>query len=189
MYSASLRDKLLELRELVDANLVESAEQQQRSYNGSESNIEIQVGQQVLLNNLTRGKLDPQWTGPWNVTAHKGPSTIWLKMRSTERAVHINRVRPLLTEEGADHRVLTDWSPTLFCHEGSIPTLPLVENQLGELNYESAGGNLPSPDAATDTPGSSLGFPPGTPPPLPTTTRSGRHVKPLQRYGYDDRCL
>ena len=119
-YSAVLRGKILELRELVNANQVESADQQQKSYLGCKPNIS--VGQKVLLSNPTKGKLGHRWTGPWKVTALKGPTTIVLKMGCTERVVHANRVRPLLIDEdaGADHGVLTDWSPPLF-HYNVLP--------------------------------------------------------------------
>ena len=80
------------------------------------------VGQQVLLNNPTKGKLDLRWTGPWIVTALKGPSTISLRIGSTERAVHVNQLHPLLTEEGVDHGMLAGWSPPMFHHEESAPS-------------------------------------------------------------------
>lgn len=161
-YSTSLRNKVFELRELVDANLVEAADRQQRYYQGCESNTKLSVGQQVLLNNPTRGKLDPRWTGPWTITALKGPSTIVLKLGSTERAVHINRVRPLLAEDTAGSPVLTDWSPPLFSHEECLPPQP-------PSHQVQPAPNLPQAHV----------------PPLPVTTRSGRIVRPVQRYGRD----
>ena len=119
-YSAVLRGKILEQRELVNANQVESADQQQKSYLGCKPSIS--AGQKVLLNNPTKGKLGIRWMGPWKVTALKGPTTIVLKMGCTERVVHANRVRPLLIDEdaGADHGVQTDWSPPLF-HYNVLP--------------------------------------------------------------------
>jgi len=58
-----------------------------------------------------------QWTGPWIVRALRGPSVL-LKMGITERAVHINRVCPLLTDEfkNQSEPVAADWTP-LFNHE------------------------------------------------------------------------
>ena len=173
-YSAVLRGKILELRELVNANQVESADQQQKSYLGCKPSIS--VGQKVLLNNPTKGKLGLRWTGPWKVTALKGPTTIVLKMGCTERVVHANRVRPLLIDEdaGADHGVLTDWSPPLFHYNENVSTPSLVENEQAEQNQESTVRT--SPPDVEETPSS--------PPPLPITTRSGRQVKPVQRYGH-----
>lgn len=89
-YSLNLKHKL-ELREMVDANIVESAERQQQFYKSCESRARLEV----LLGNPTKGKLDSQWTGPWIVRALRGPSTVLLKMGITERTVHINRVCPL----------------------------------------------------------------------------------------------
>ena len=67
-YSSRLQGKLLELRELVEANTMETASKQKQSYrgNGNES-MKLQVGQEVLLDNPTKGKLDQHWTGPWIV--------------------------------------------------------------------------------------------------------------------------
>ena len=183
-YSACLKSKVLELRELVDANLVESADQQRRSYHGSEWNVKIRVGQQVLLNNPTKGKLDPRWTGPWIVTALQGSTTVLLKMGSTERAVHINRVRPLLTEEGVDHRVLPDWSPPLFHHEECPPSPPLAENQQDDPTQGTAATGLSIPDIVEESSAGPHRPHPESSPPRSVTTRSGRLVKPVQRYGH-----
>ena len=103
----------------MDANIVESAERQQQFYEGCESRARLEVGQQVLLENPSKGKLDPRWTGPWIVIALRGPSTVLLKMGITERAVHINHVCPLLTDEFKNQTepVAADWTPPLFNHE------------------------------------------------------------------------
>ena len=58
-YSSQLRSKLLEIRELVDANMVKSSEQQQHYYKSS-SLPQLKEGQKVLLSNATKGKLDPR---------------------------------------------------------------------------------------------------------------------------------
>ena len=49
-YSSQLRSKLLEIRELVDANMVKYK---------SSSCPQLKEGQKVLLSNATKGKLDP----------------------------------------------------------------------------------------------------------------------------------
>ena len=110
-YSARLKCKLLELREMVDTNIVESAKRQCQSYRGSETRVKLRTGQQVLLNNPTKGKLDPRWTGPWTISDLKGPSTVLLRMGTTKRAVHINRVCPFLSEESGEQQVSTVWTP------------------------------------------------------------------------------
>ena len=64
-YSTCLKSKVLELRELVDANLVESADQQQQSYHGTELNVKVMQGWTTgLLNNPTKGQLTPGGLDP-----------------------------------------------------------------------------------------------------------------------------
>ena len=65
-YSHHLQRKLLEIRELVDANIVQSAGRQQH-FHTSAKPPHLRQGQRVLLNNPTKGKLDPRWTDPWVV--------------------------------------------------------------------------------------------------------------------------
>lgn len=184
-YSTSLRSKILELRELVDSNTVESAEHQRRCYQSSEAGVELKIGQQVLLNKPSRGKLDPHWTGPWVITGLKGPSTVLLKVGTTERAVHINRVRPLLTEDDCHQTVLSSWTPPLF-HQEEGAIIPTPVDQLEQQTN-------PQTDGATPIIPTDEGDPQGSPqeqdlipsvPSAPITTRSGRQVKPVQRYGW-----
>ena len=78
-YSHCLQGKLLELRELVEANIVESADTQQQNYHSGEPQ-KLRVGQEVLLDNPTKGKLDPRWTGPWEVKEVKGHLNVRIKM-------------------------------------------------------------------------------------------------------------
>jgi len=54
-YSSCLQGKLLELRELVEANTVEAAARQQLNHR-SKGQVKLKVGQEVLLDNP---KLDP----------------------------------------------------------------------------------------------------------------------------------
>lgn len=65
---------MLELRELVDANIVEAAKHQQH-HHSNEAGAKLRIRQEVLLNNPSKGKLDPRWTGLWVMTGLKGPST------------------------------------------------------------------------------------------------------------------
>ena len=104
-YSSSLKKKILELRELIEANIVESAEHQQLSHYNSVAGEKLKVGQEILLNNVTKGKLDPRWTG-------QGSSTVLLRISTMVRAVHINHVRPFLTEV-TDQTESTNWTPPI----------------------------------------------------------------------------
>ena len=94
-YSSQLQRKLLELKEIVEANIVEAASRQKECYKGQEP-AKLSVGQQVLLDDPTKGKLDPRWTGPWLVEEIKEPFTVKIRMGNSTRVVHINRIRPLL---------------------------------------------------------------------------------------------
>ena len=111
-YSNYLCQKLLDIRELVDANIVHSAERQHHHYHGKVPS-KLREGQKVLLNNPTKDKLDPRWTGPWVVLQCNDPTMVRLKMGTRTQTVHINRVRPLL-EEDKDADVSAQWSPPLF---------------------------------------------------------------------------
>ena len=123
-YSTNLRQKLLEIRELVDANIVQSADRQQHYYDGR-APPKLKEGQKVLLGNPTKGKLDPRWTGPWVVLQCIDPTTVKLKMGSRKQTVHINRVRPFL-EEDKDTIVSTQWSPPLFNNDNDENNLELT---------------------------------------------------------------
>ena len=81
-YSTVLCKKLLELRELVEANIVDSACCQQKKYHSGEPTILI-AGQKVLVDDPTRGKLDPRWTGPWTV--------VWQDAKSKDGRKGTNR--------------------------------------------------------------------------------------------------
>ena len=86
-----------------------STEQQQHYYHGK-APPNLKEGQKVLLDNPTKGKLDPCWTGPWVVLHCNDPTTVQLKMGSRKQTVHINQVCPLL-EEDKDADASAQWSP------------------------------------------------------------------------------
>ena len=67
----------------------------------------------MLLNNPTKGKLDPHWAGPWVVLQCDDPTTVRLKMGTGEQMAHIYHVC-LLLEENKDADVSAQWSPPLF---------------------------------------------------------------------------
>ena len=168
----------------MDANTVESAEHQRQYYRSSEAGAKLKTGQQVLLHNPVRGKLDPRWTGPWVIIGLRGLSTVLLKVGSSTRAVHINRVRPLLTGDVCDQTVSSDWTPPLFRHEeGAATFTPMDQEEQHNIPPTvgpptvSSGGEVPrespqEPELALSAP------------PVPLTTRSGRQVKPVQCYGW-----
>ena len=81
----------------------------------------------VLLDNPVKGKLDPRWTGPWTVVGLKKPSTVFLRVGTAVRGVHLNRIRPLLEGDIMDPVVPEDWTPPLF-QEGGCPAPPGGEN-------------------------------------------------------------
>ena len=179
-YSSNLKNKILELRDLVEANIVEAAEHQQLSRHSSVAGVELRIGQEVLLNNTTKKKLDPRWTGPYVVTELKGPSTVLLRIGTTVRAVHINHVRPLLTTEQRDQTESTNWTPPLFHHEEGLMTSTSeepLETQNDSLTVDPATPPLSEGENSREDPQE-----PGLVPPVPTapwTTRSGRLVKPV----------
>ena len=74
-YSYYLQRKLWEL---VDANIIQSAGRQQHFHTSAKPS-HLRQGQRVLLNNPTKGKLDPRWTGPWVVQWYENSTTLRLK--------------------------------------------------------------------------------------------------------------
>ena len=73
--------------------------------------VKLRLGQEDLLNNATKGKLDHRWTGTYIVTGFKGFSAVIMWIGITVRKVHINLVHPLLTEEKRDQTKSTNWTP------------------------------------------------------------------------------
>ena len=72
-YPSHLQAKLAEMRDFVEANLVESANRQATNYNKLSSTRHFAVGDHVWLSIPTARKLDPRWDGKWTITAVKGP--------------------------------------------------------------------------------------------------------------------
>ena len=186
-YCEQLKNKLALLREMVDTNLVESAGHQQHAYKGS-VRTPLKSGQQVLLSNPCAGKLDPRWTGPWLVKQMKEPSTVTLTMGSSERTVHLNRVRPLLTEDTDNCKVKADWTPPLFHYDVADESSPPGDD------LSSADDHLPATDQdhtlseevprEHSHPSVMVHHRQNSREPHPViTTRSGRVVRPVQRFG------
>ena len=112
-YFDNLQSKLAQLKELVESNVVKSAESQQKFYKASQSFRRLLPGDLVLLNNPRTGKLNFRWTGSWKM---KGNSTVLLSKGRVTQAVHVNRVRPLFTDisETEDGCLADGWSPPLI---------------------------------------------------------------------------
>ena len=146
-YSTVLCKKLLELRELVESNIVDSACRLQKAYHSGEP-ITLMAGQRVLVDNPTRGKLDAHWTGPWTVIQQDGTS-VRIRMGTKEQVVHVNRVRPLLQKDTSVSEEPGNWTPPLFQH---------VDSGNGQDDENPA---------------------------LLRTTRSGRIIRPPDRYGQE----
>ena len=146
----------------MEANTAQSTECQQFHYKSSQTFPQLQPNQKVLLSNPIKGKLSPRWTGPWAVLRMKSPTTVQLKMGAASRTFHINRVCPLMLEESRDHQVSSNWVPPLFTHE-EILLQPDQVNTSDETSADISTSEGPSE--------------------LPYITRSGRVVKPVERYG------
>ena len=99
-HSTVLCKKLLELRELVESNIVVSAYCLQKTYRSGES-ITLSANQKVLVDNPTCGKLDAHWTGPWTVIQQDGTS-VKIKMGAKKQVVHVNHVHPLLQKDTSE---------------------------------------------------------------------------------------
>ena len=176
---------------MVEANIVESAERLCQSYQGEGTCGKLQVGQRVLLDNPAKGKLDSRWTGPWTVVSLKKPTTVFLKVGTTVKGVHLNRIHPLLEGDIRDPVVPNDWTPPLF-QEGGCPASPGGENVDDSTSTDDdASANTSTleefaspmeqhPDVREQTVEelSSDGNA------AAVTTRSGRVVKPVKRFGW-----
>ena len=92
-YVSGIQQKLMESRELVDTNLIESASKE-HFYNSSQL-PQFKKGQKVLLNNPMKEKLDSRWTGP-RVVQHQDNTTLRITKGSREQIVYVNWVTPLL---------------------------------------------------------------------------------------------
>ena len=136
-YSCQLQHKLMEMWEMVEANMTEAAERQRKNYPGQNMATYV-VGQKVLLDDPARGKLDPHWTGSWEVISVKGPLTLELQMGSKKRIVHVNQVRPLLVGDADRSSPLRRWLPPFFTHhESSVPAQDSETTQNSETAQDT----------------------------------------------------
>ena len=108
---------------------MESAEHQQLSHRNSVAGKKLKVGQEILLNNVTKGKAGPSMDRTLCGHRLKGLLTVLLRISTMVRAVHINRVHPDRSE-GSD-RVHELDSPLFHHKEGPRPTSEeLLEDSL-----------------------------------------------------------
>ena len=167
----------------MDVNLAQSASRQQHFYRSNHSPVPLACGQQVLLDNPRAGKLDPCWTGPWNVKELRGPSSVLLSGGGSEKLVHINRVQPLLTCDSEGQGVTSGWSPPMFSHENDPSAITDVRSD-DTSNFDEdvsiSGSRLLSGTSAPAV--STHDKQPGSLHPQ-ITTCSGQTVKTPQRYG------
>ena len=84
-YKIQLRQKLAELYEIVEANIVEAAEIKKQGYDMQSKEQTFIIGDQVWLSCPTAGKLDNRWEAGWEVTEMKGPVTICVKHNDGRR--------------------------------------------------------------------------------------------------------
>ena len=153
-YCEQLQKKLLELRELVEANSLEATTCQQSEYRSEEA-TKLTAGQKVLVTNPVRGKLDPQWTGPWIVVKRIDATNVKIKIGTREQVIHINRIRSLLKKDMTVGKPLT-WAPPLFTYFSL------------DADDEKAIENDPITDDDRTV----------------RTTRSGWEIRPVDYYGY-----
>ena len=111
----------------------------------------------MLLDDPTKGKLDPRWTGPWEVEELQGPSTVKIRMGTSSRLVHINRTRPLLQSEVDQTPTSGTWHPPYFEYSEDC-----------DFSQESD----PCETSDSNVTGA------------PVVTRSGRIVRPPDYYGH-----
>ena len=117
---------------------------------------------------------------------------MFLKLGTSVRGVHVNRVRPLLEADSRNQLVPGDWSPPLF-FEGEGPPSSEMENSVDPVDSTLTRDQA----SATTTPeeltlpmeqhSESSEHPENSSPSAESntvTTRSGRVVKPVLHFGW-----
>jgi hypothetical protein len=97
-YLAELKGRLQSAHEVARQKLLASKEKSKLYYDRNTKELDIQVGQKVLLYDETvrRGrskKLTPQFIGPYEVLAVEGVNVVIKRGRASQK-VHVNRIRP-----------------------------------------------------------------------------------------------
>ena len=88
-----LKDKLAELRDFVEMEIIKSAESQRVEYNKHMAKREFHQGDLVWLSKPIAGKLDACWEGKRTVTSPKSPVTVEITDGAGTRVVYVDRLR------------------------------------------------------------------------------------------------
>ena len=174
-YQGTLRAKLAELQDLVEAHIVETAQCQKGNYDQNSAERSFKVGDLVWLSIPTAGKLDPRWEGKWKVKSKKSPVTMEITDGKRTKVVHVNRLQPRIqpsgkedVQSGAQHmqpRHPMDWKA------------PLVEHFVVESPLPVANPQAPAPPMQPGPPP-----PPLQVPPLPPQEQPGTIELATRRY-------
>jgi len=99
-----LRVKLAEIREMVEAKLVEAAARQKEAYDESAYERHFAVGERVLVRNERGGKLDPKWLTGFEVVEFRSPSLLRVRHEESGRLSWVNaeRVKAMRGPRGSD---------------------------------------------------------------------------------------
>ena len=140
-YKIQLRQKLAELYEIVEVNVVEAAGIQKQGYDLQSKEQTFLIGDQVWLFCPTAGKLDDRWEAGWEVTEVKGPVTICVKHNDGRRfrTVHVNRLRHRRGREmESTEAYISNWEAPTVDHEflESEEEFPHIANDPGSVELE-----------------------------------------------------
>ena len=96
VYQDHICDKIAELQDFVDTNLVQAASNQKVAYYSKTCVRKFTEGDPVWLSIPTAGKLDPRWEGNWTIKSIKSPVTMEISDGNRTRVVHVNRLQHCL---------------------------------------------------------------------------------------------
>lgn len=93
-YLLELYDRLNTIREIARTKLIESKYRNKRYYDRKMNPVDIAVGTQVyLIKEPKRGKLDNQYTGPYEVLEILGKNNVRLSFNNRDRIVHMDKLK------------------------------------------------------------------------------------------------
>ena len=93
-YQKELQAKLAKLRDMVEANLVQSVSYQKTGYDLNTQSRTFKPNETVWLLIPRRGKLESKWQGGWKVRAVKSPINIQIINEKDHcKVVHVNRLQ------------------------------------------------------------------------------------------------
>ena len=121
-----IRNKMIELQNLVDTNLAQEANQQKVAYNSKAQHhafkVEIlsarlEIEDLVWLNILNAGKVEPRWEGKWMIKSIKSPVTMEITDGCRTTVAHVNELnhhfqrKPIVTRTTEAEPPQQDWIP------------------------------------------------------------------------------